>query len=296
MIRTVRLLRVVFCVVVCVLSTLPYTFAETSPSTAVVFGKAITLENLSDELTYPARVDPKVNSTVLADADGVVTKIPALLGQRVRARQTLIVLTHTDPVYQYAPMKVFSPISGVVSAINVAEGTQVNKGDKLASVTDPKKLRVVIEVPAEDLSSLKRGMPAEFKITGRPDPIAVRLQGVSPFVDPATGTATCEFDVDSSRETLAPGIVGRVVMKVHQRSGIRIPEYAVVYRNQAPFARIYEKGKVRFSALKLGKKQDGFIEVMSGIKERDVVVERSSRFVADGEAVQLDSGPQGHSS
>lgn len=287
---------IVFLVTISVLKTLPSTFAEPAPSNAIVFGKIVKVENFSDELSYPARVVPKINSTVLADADGVVTQLPAILGQKVSARQTLVVITHTDPVYQYAPMKVLSPISGVVSAVNVAEGSQVNKGDKLASVTDPKKLRVVIEAPAEDLGSLHKGIPAEFRVTGGSEPIAVKLQGVSPFVDPSTGTATCEFDVNSPRSALAPGIVGRIVMSVHQRTGIRIPEYAIIYRNQSPFARIYENGKVRFSALKLGKKQDGFVEILSGIKEKETVVERASRFVADGEAVQLDSGSQGHSS
>lgn len=297
MTRTYRFWGVIVLIVaISVLRTLPSTFAEPAPSNAVVFGKIAKAENLSDELTYPARVVPKVNSTVLADTDGVVTKIPAILGQRVSARHTLVIITHTDPVYQYAPMKVLSPISGVVSAIHVAEGSQVNKGDKLASVTDPKKLRVVIEAPAEDLGSLKKGIPAEFRVSGKSEPIAVKLQGVSPFVDPATGTATCEFDVDSSRSALAPGIVGRIVMSVHQRTGIRIPEYAIIYRNQSPFARIYENGKIRFSAIKLGRKQEGFVEIVSGIKEKEMVIERASRFVADGEAVQLDSGSQGQSS
>ncbi|MFL5814168.1 MAG: efflux RND transporter periplasmic adaptor subunit [Bdellovibrionia bacterium] len=283
-------------------ATLAPSFAETAPPAATVFGKSVTSELYSDELTYPARVVPKINSNVLADTDGVVTKIPAVLGQKVSARQTLIVITHTDPVYQFAPMKVASPISGVVSAINVAEGSQVNKGEKLASVTDPRKLRVVIEVPAEDLDSLKKGIPAEFRISGRPDPIAVKLQGMSPFVDPSTGTATCEFDVDPVHASLSPGIVGRIIMSVHQRKGIRIPEYAILYRGQSPYARIYENGKVRYSTLKLGKKQEGFVEILSGLKDKDMVIERASRFVADGESVQLDpgsqanQGAQGHSS
>jgi multidrug efflux pump subunit AcrA (membrane-fusion protein) len=265
--------------------------APTQPAVpaAVVFGKAASQEEISDELSYPARVIPKVNTTVLAESDGVISELPTLLGQPVRTRQTLMVISHTDPVYKYAPMKVLSPITGVISAIEVAQGTQVIKGQKLASVTDPKRLRVVIEVPAEDLDSLKKGDKGDFRTSGRAEPISVKLEGTSPFVDPATGTATCEFQVDS-KQSLAPGIVGRVSMKVHQRKGIRIPEYAIIYRNQEPFARIYENGKIRFTAVKLGKKQEGRVEILSGIKENEVVIERSSRFVSEGETVQLDQG------
>lgn len=267
-------------------------YASPAPvATAIVFGKAAQLTEISDELSYPARVTPKVNTTVMAESDGVISQVPTILGQRVKRGDTLLVITHTDPVYKYAPMKVLSPISGVISSIEVTEGAQVNKGQKLSSVTDPKKLRIVVETPAEDLDSLKRGMMGEFKITGRAETVPVRLQGVSPFVDPSTGTATSEFEIAPKSATLAPGIVGRITLKVHQRKGIQIPEYAVTYRNQSPFARIFEGGKVRFSALQIGKKQDGLVEVLKGLRENDIVVQRSSRFVAEGETVELDKGP-----
>jgi multidrug efflux pump subunit AcrA (membrane-fusion protein) len=265
--------------------------APTPNSSAVVFGKAAQLTEIADELTYPARVTPKVNTTVMAESDGVISQMPTILGQRVHRGETLMVITHTDPIYKYAPMKILSPITGVISAIEVTEGAQVNKGDRLGAVTDPKKLRIMIETPAEDLGSLKPGMHGEFKINGKSDPIIVTLQGVSPFVDPSTGTATSEFAVSPKVGALAPGIVGRITLKVHQRKGIQIPEYAVTYRNQAPYARIFDHGKIRFSPIQIGKKQDGLVEVLSGIKENEVVVQRSSRFVAEGEKVELDSGP-----
>lgn len=286
-----RPLSIFFIALVLVFS-VKQTQANPAPNApAVVVGKSAELTQISDELSYPARVTPKVNTTVMAESDGVISQIPTILGQRVNRGDTLLVITHTDPVYKYAPMKVLSPISGVISAIEVSEGAQVNKGQRLSSVTDPQKLRIVIETPAEDLDSLKRGMTGELKISGRLEPVSVKLMGVSPFVDPSTGTATSEFEVASKNTQLAPGIVGRITLKVHGRKGIQIPEYAVTYRNQTPFARIFENGRVRFSPLSLGKKQDGMVEVLSGIKEKEVVVQRSSRFVAEGEKVELDQGP-----
>jgi multidrug efflux pump subunit AcrA (membrane-fusion protein) len=255
---------------------------------AVVSGKAMNVEDISDVLSYPARLVPKVNSVVLAESDGVIGRIPVSLGERVHPRQTLIVLNHTDPIYKYAPLAAYSPIEGVISSIEVSEGAQVAKGQRLATVTDPRKLRVMIEVPAEDLASLKAGAAAELTIDGTATPMPVRLKGVSPFVDPNTGTASCEFALDTARYPIAPGVVGRLSLKVRPRKGIRIPEYAIIYRNQAPFARIFENGKIRFAAIKLGRKQEGQVEILGGILPNEILIERASRFVAEGEAVQLE--------
>src|SRR5262249_47030293 len=84
--------------------------AAPDKAAAVVFGKAVQSTELFEVLSYPARVVPKVNSTVLAEVDGVVTRIHAPLGQSVGRRQKLITISHTDPVYQYAPVTILSPI------------------------------------------------------------------------------------------------------------------------------------------------------------------------------------------
>lgn len=264
--------------------------ASTTPSDppALVFGKAASVQAVSDLLSYPARLIPKINTTVLADSDGVIAKIPVSLGQRVHSGQPLVSINHIDPIYKYAPLTAYSPINGIISSIDVSEGTQVAKGEKLASVTDPRKIRVMIEVPADDLASLKTGISGELTIDGAAAPVPVKLKGVSPFVDPNTGTASCEFSLDTEHYPIAPGLVGRLSLKVRARQGIRIPEYALIYRSQAPYARIYDQGKIRFSALKLGPKQNGEVEILSGIKPGDMVVERASRFVAEGEAVKLE--------
>ncbi|MEK6578321.1 MAG: hypothetical protein AABZ55_03765, partial [Bdellovibrionota bacterium] len=91
---------------------------------AIVFVTAVQSKELFDSLAYPARVVPKINTTVLADTDGVISKIASPLGHKVKRGQLLMKITHTDPVFQYAPARVTSPVEGVVSLIDVTEGTQ----------------------------------------------------------------------------------------------------------------------------------------------------------------------------
>src|SRR5947209_8306604 len=96
-----------------------------APKRPVVVLTDVKLADLYDQLTYPARVIPKVNTILLAESDGVVSRIVSPLGQSVRRGQKILTISHTDPVYRYAPLEVLAPVTGVVSAIEVSEGSQV---------------------------------------------------------------------------------------------------------------------------------------------------------------------------
>lgn len=246
---------------------------------------------LFDDLSYPARIESRVNTTILAETDGYVSRLFAPLGSSVQRHGQLLEIRQTDPVYQFSPLIVRSPVRGVVSQVDVTEGTQVAKGQKLGAITDPAQVRIVIEVPSLDLMSLKQGMGGKFQLEGSDATITVKISGISPFVDPATGTATCMLEVGkNSGLTLRPGALGQASFRTNERLGISLPEHAIVYLGADPLVRIVENGKVHKIPVKLGRRQSGYIEILSGIQDGQSYVERISRFVSDGEAVDPDDG------
>ena len=81
-------------------------------NTATVFTTKAVATELFEILSYPARVIPRFNTNVLAEADGVVSRIYAPLGERVGRGHKLLSITHLDPVYQYAPVTMTAPVAG----------------------------------------------------------------------------------------------------------------------------------------------------------------------------------------
>lgn len=256
----------------------------------LVFVKKAVATELSETLTYPARIEPRIKASVLADADGVVTRIVAPLGSRVKAHAPLLIVRNTDPVYRYSPMVVTAPVAGVVSRVEVTEGSRVARGDKLALVTDPAQVRVVVEITADDLRSVKNGQMASLSIPNANDEktLALKVRGISPFVDPATGTALCELDAAGKNVVLPPpGSIARVSFRANVRQGISIADSALTYRGKDPFVRVVTDGKAKLVAVSIGRKQAGYVEILKGLKPGDQVIERSSKFVGDGEAVEI---------
>ncbi len=257
-----------------------------------VFITKVQLQQISDILTYPARVHSKINSTILSENNGIISQVLVTLGQKVQARQPLMILSHTDPVYQYAPVRVLAPISGIVSSMDAMQGSHVVVGQALASVINLSQIEIQTEVPAQDLSLIKKGMRGEFKIAGQEQSFQVEVLGTSPFVKPGTGTASAKLKIASSvNQVLSPGIQGQVSFKTHSHQGFLIPDTAIVYRGKNTFIKIVENKKTKQLPVELGSKQRGYVEIIKGLFSGAEVIERSSRSVAEGESVNVELSP-----
>lgn len=247
---------------------------------------------ISQPLTYPALVEAKVQATVLAEADGVVKQIHSLLGQKTGRGHRLMTIQQTDPIFQFAPVAIKSPVAGIVSELNVTEGALVTKGQKLASVIDPKQLRILVEIPAQDLRFIGVGLKGEFVSPALSRPVPMGLVGVSPNVDPGTGTASAQLSPSGKTGTsLIPGMIGKVLFQVNLHQGILVPEDAVVQFRQQTYLRTIKSGRVQQVPVVLGERSRGQVEILSGLEDGEKVVTRSSRYLSEGDEV-VEDNPQ----
>jgi multidrug efflux pump subunit AcrA (membrane-fusion protein) len=264
-----------------------------APIVVVQPAKRVTL---SDEVSYPARLVSRVQATVNAPADGVVSRILAPLGSRVRAQAAIMRIKNTDPVFEYVPVPVETPVAGIVSSVEVTEGTKVTKGQSLATVTDPAQVRAIIEVPASDLRAVSRGLGGKlsFPNLGTAGTVYdVKIEGLSPMVDPASGTATAELSIKLPGGVPPPiGMIGVARFGLNPRQGLQVPEQALVYRGADTFVRIVEGSKAKLVAVKVAATRRGMTEIASGLRDNAPVVVRTSAFVGDGQDVVVESSKE----
>jgi multidrug efflux pump subunit AcrA (membrane-fusion protein) len=259
-----------------------------APKAPVVSVRKLAPVELSDEIGYPARTFATAQATVTATIDGVVLHVAKTLGQAAQRGETLVTLKNDDPAYQFLPVKTPSPIGGLVSAVLVSDGATVRKGDQLVTVVDPASVRLVVELAASDLARVPPGLDGEFTTRGEGGAKArVRVLGVSPLIDPATGTATAELIASPGGKPLPIGLVGRVTFKVGQRNGLTVPENALTYRGDETLVKVVENGVAHLKPVQVAGTRRGEAELKAGVKAGDQVIVRASTFVADGQAVTV---------
>lgn len=261
-----------------------------------VFIKTAKKQEIFDSFAYPATVEAVVNALVISESQGIVERISSPLGQKVKINESLVKVRHTDPIYKYKPVTLKAPVSGVVSQVFVSEGSLVSKGQKILQVTDPDKIKVKIEIGAKDLQFIKKGLEGNFTSKANSKDIKLRVLGVSPFVNPATGTATAELELSSIKDKLIPGVLGKVVFKSNIHQGFVFVENAIYYLGKKTYVRLTEelenKYLIKKVEVKLGQKRRGQVEILSGLKDGMMVIERASGFLPEGAEVAIGNLPK----
>lgn len=252
----------------------------------VVFTENIKQTEIADTLSFPARVSAKVQAQVLAEMDGVVEKLYVQLGEKVSKGQPLFALKQVEPGYEYQSARIRSQVKGVMNSIEVTVGTRVTKGKLLGSIVDPHQVQVFIEVPARDLAYLEKQKLGKIKFQESEKEINVRILGLSPVVDPASGTASCELEV-LDKAHLIPGRFGKVSFNVNSHKGLQLPEQAIVYKGKDAFVRLLTDKKAKYIPVKLGQMRNGKVEILEGLTEDQEVILRSNQYISDDEKVDV---------
>lgn len=239
----------------------------------------------------PVKVEAKIQSLMMADVEGHVTKILKPLGSSVKAGEVVLYLENKDPGFTYAAVPIKAPVSGVISQFWTSQMTKVYRGDKLFTVINPKSLKLSAEFASADLPLIQTGLKGVFAIPQQSSKqYAIRVNGVSPLVDARTGTASAEIEFSEVEKILPPiGSIGQALFEIPKGKLILIPENSLVYKDGKPMIRVL-KGENQFTKkpVELGEQRDSLYVVKSGLTSGEKIIVRSSRSIKEGESFEIE--------
>ena len=280
-----------FLAIICSISKMGYAGIKPVDKPRVMLEEIKLLED-NKRIIIPVKIEAKIQSLISADTEGHVTKILKPLGSVVKAGEVVMYLENKDPSYTYAAVPVRSPIAGVLSQMYTSQMSKVNRGDKLFSVINPKSLKLSAEFPSSDLNSVHSGLIGKFKVDPKSeDALAIKIVGISPFVDSRTGTASSEFEFTNIKNSLPPiGSIGQATFDINQGSIFMVPEASLVFSEGKAMVRVL-KGKNQFSKKEiiLGEQRDNNYVVKSGITKGEKIIVRSSRPLKEGEIFEIEA-------
>lgn|GEM_PF-6845137 len=247
-----------------------------------VFTEPIKAKDVQKKLVFPGTVRSQKQSLILAENSGVVTRLKKQLGYSVGKNEVIGYIENPDPVYQYKPLPIRSPIAGRITDMRFFEGSQVEKGTHIVTVTDPKSLVVEVQVPAKDIASLKIGGPAEFYAGSK---YTVKLLGLSPTPDASSLTSMALFSFVDPKQNVTAGLQGSVEYVSSVRRMILVTESNLIRKGQKVFLRKYQDGKVAFIEVTTGERIEDQIEILSGLKEGDEFISKTAKHIKDGDEV-----------
>lgn len=201
--------------------------------------------------------------------------------------------TRASASKQLGNTTVRAPITGVVATRPVSAGDIVQPGAPLFTVVDPKSMRLVANVPADQLGQLQVGSAVRFTVNGYPGrAFTGTIQRIAPAADPATRQVPVVVTIPNAEGVLVSGLFAEGRVESQSRQGIMVPAAAVDERGVAPAVLRLRGGKAERVAVTLGLR-DGdtdTVEITGGVAAGDTLLVGAALGTTPGTRVTVRAG------
>ena len=185
--------------------------------------------------------------------------------------------------------QILAPIGGTVVIQNVYEGQSVSEGEKLFEIGDFSIMWFQFRAYEQDMPWIELGQTVSITTPSLP---GKNFEGKITFIDPnfdeATRSTKVRVELDNpvvnGRRALMNRLYADGTVKINTPSVLTVPRSAVI--ETGPEAVVYvDKGGGAYArnVVKLGRRGDHLLEVLSGAKAGDKVVTNGNLLI-DGQA------------
>ena len=180
-----------------------------------------------------------------------------------------------------------APASGTVISKRIINGQRVQAGDELYRIADLSKVWVIADVAESDLATIKVAMRASVTLRAYPmQPLEGEVTFIYPEVRTETRTGRVRIEVPNPDGRLKIDMYADVVFQAgaNEPLAIAVPVSALIDSGTRQVV-LVAKGEGRFEprAVKLGRRGDGYVEVLDGVGKGEEVV-TAATFLIDAES------------
>ncbi|WP_341677264.1 efflux RND transporter periplasmic adaptor subunit [Niveibacterium sp. SC-1] len=179
-----------------------------------------------------------------------------------------------------------SPVSGIVMEKKGVQGMRFMPGEAIYQIADLSSVWVQADVFEQDAMSLREGAPVRIRVDSQPGKtFEGRVAYIYPTVKTDTRTLQVRVELANREGRFKPGMYAQVEIPGAQHEPVlTVPNSAVIDSGKRRVV-LVQAGEGRFEPrdVKTGLSGSDYVEVLSGVKEGEVVVV-AANFLIDAES------------
>lgn len=172
---------------------------------------------------------------------------------------------------------IIAPLAGIVTQQDVALGEIVDPGKQAFRITDLSTVAISADIPDMQLPKLKIGMQVKARINGYPDQTFTgTINYIGTHVNPETRTAPIRARLVNTDMKLRASLFADTEIELPPHMVLTCPKEAIQERNGKKVVYLAVQQKFREQPVQVGRSNEKYYEVISGLDEGDQVVTAGS--------------------
>ncbi len=169
---------------------------------------------------------------------------------------------------------IIAPFSGVLGYRGLTEDVLGSDNSIIITLDDISIIYSDIKIPEIFASVIKKGLPINAKFSGYKNKIYEGLvDGVSSRINAETRSLLTRIKINNENFELIPGSLLEVTVNFNIRNSLGVPDTSLMLEGDKAFVyKISKDNTANKVEVKIGLRDDGYVEIISGLKEGDIIV------------------------
>ena len=201
--------------------------------------------------------------------------------QRIQTLQTQMAMT-----------RVKAPFAGTVDEMNAKEGEFAAPGMALGRLISAGKASVTVDIPESYSNVVGKGQKVDLLFPSINKTLEARVTQVSDYINPDNRTFKVYVNLPATGE-FKPNMLAKVRVRDYEANQALSVPSALVQQdmNGAQYVFVYKAvkggiGLVEKRPVTIGKNNGSQVEIASGLKMGEILVDKGARTVRDGQSVK----------
>jgi membrane fusion protein (multidrug efflux system) len=167
-----------------------------------------------------------------------------------------------------------APFNGMLGYRGLTEDTLDSENSIIITLDDNSTIYSDLKIPETFANEIKKDLPIEAKFSGNKKKVySGKVDGVSSRINAETRSLLIRIKINNEKFQLIPGSLLEVTIKFNERNSLGVPDTSVMLEgNKAYVYKVIEDNNIEKKEVIIGARNDGLVEILSGLNEGDTIV------------------------
>ncbi len=169
---------------------------------------------------------------------------------------------------------IIAPFSGVLGVRGITEDVLGSENSIIVTLDDSSEIYVDLKIPENFANVIKKDLSVIAKFSGIKDKIYKgKIDGVASRINAETRSILTRVKIDNPDHELIPGSLLEITLSTNKRDSLSIPDTSIILEgNKAYVYKVSKDNIANRSEIQIGLRNDGKVEVTSGLNAGDIIV------------------------
>ena len=179
-----------------------------------------------------------------------------------------------DLIVKLKDENIIAPFNGVLGVRGLTEDVLGSDNSVIITLDDISVIYSDLKIPEVFASVMKKGLPVKAKFSGYKNKIYFgEIDGVSSRINAETRSLLTRIKINNENFELIPGSLLEVTVNYNVRNSIGVPDTSLMLEGNKAFVyKVSNENTANKVEVKIGIRDEGYVEVISGLNEGDIIV------------------------